>query len=150
MTARGKAGANDLVTRRRDDDVEQKIGMTARQKLANVFGDDDVVQRKFGGAPFGPFDVEIGQADDSQIGYFRSGAKPSSAHRAAADEGGFQLQLRLPPVPTVDVATITVNVYDVNSALSPCQGARPVSNAGGVDPRRFDSAAARIFRDATS
>jgi DNA-binding LacI/PurR family transcriptional regulator len=144
VTTRRKASANDPMTRRRHNDVKQQFRMTARQKLVNVFGDDDVLQGKFSGTTFRPLDVEVSQTDDPQIGNFRGGAEPSSAHCATADEGGLQLQLRLHPIPTIDVATITVNVYDASGAPSPCQGASRASNNDDADLRRFERAATRF------
>jgi len=144
MTTRGKSGADDLVTRRRRDDVKQKIRMAARQQLVNVFGDDDVLQRKFGGAPFGPFDVEVGQANNAQAGNLRGGLQPGSTHCAATDEGRFQLHRRSSAVPAIDVATVAVNVYDATGGPSPCQDASRPSNNGGADLRRFERAAARF------
>ena len=82
---------------RRHDDVENEIRAAFSDQRMNVAGDDRVFEREFGGAPFGAFGVEVGQADDAQVGDFRRGLKPGPAHSATADERGLQLHRRFSP-----------------------------------------------------
>jgi hypothetical protein len=80
------------------DNAEDEIGAAARKKRMNVSGDDDgLFKREFVRAPFGAPRVEVGKADNAQAGDFRGRLQPSTAHCAAADKGGPQLNRRLFP-----------------------------------------------------
>ena len=88
-----------LMTGRRHDDVEDEIGAAPGDQRMDVTGDEGVFQREFFGAPFGAFGVQVGEADDAQVGNFCGRLQPSPAHCATADEGGPQLHRRFAPAP---------------------------------------------------
>ena len=99
MAACGKPRRNNFMPGRRHDNVEEEVRATFGDERMNVAGDEGIFQREFGGARFGAFDVEVGQADNAQIRDPRGGLQPRPAHCATTDERGFQLHQRFSPGP---------------------------------------------------
>ena len=112
MAACRKPRRNNFMPSRRHNNVEEEVRAALGDERVNVAGDDGIFQREFGGAPFGAFGVEVGQADNAQIGDPRGGLQPGPAHCATTDERGFQLHRRLSPGPAIVIAAAAVNVYD--------------------------------------
>ena len=94
MAARREPRRDDLMARRRHNDVEQQVGTALIDQRVNVARDCRVLQAEFVGPGLGARRVEIGKADDAQIGNFRRRLKPGPTYRAAADKGGLKLHRR--------------------------------------------------------
>ena len=101
MAACRKPRRNNFMPSRRRNNVEEEIRAALGDERVNVAGDDGIFQREFGGAPFGAFGVQVGQADNAQIGDPRGGLQPGPAHCATTDERRFQLHRRLSPGPAI-------------------------------------------------
>ena len=79
------------MTRLRHDDVEQEIGAGFGEKRMDVARDERVGEEELGGAGLRALRVNVGKADDLQLGDVPSRLEPGFAHCATANEGGFQL-----------------------------------------------------------
>ena len=130
MAARRQTCRDDVITGRRHDDVEDEIGAAPGDQRMNVARDEGVFQREFFGAPFGAFNIQVGEADDAQIGDLCGRLQPDPAHCATADEGGLQLHRRFLSR-ACPARRTTVNVYDPSGDLPPCQ---PGSRASKTRP----------------
>ena len=78
-------GENDLAARRRDDDVEDDVGLRVREHRVEVGADGDAVEIELAGALAGVLRVDVDQAGQFDADLAR-GTEPRLAHRAAADE----------------------------------------------------------------
>ncbi len=116
MAAGGKTCLDDGKAGRRDDEVEEKIGLQLSQHVGQVGADRQAGEPMLFGAAHGHFRVEIDHADEAQIvfqnGNFTKRGEPAIGHSSAPRHDGGQHTRSPPRTPRFLRRGGLVNVYE--------------------------------------
>ena len=140
MAARREPRRDDLMARRRHNDVEQQVGMGLIDQRVNVARDCRVLQAEFLGPGLGARRIEIGKADDAQIGNFRRRlqARLDSSRRSRQGRPSAP-STSLLPAPAFDGGLDRKRLRNASGQAPPCQARRRAALRRPEFPRGADS-----------